>query len=140
MPLTDRKQAKDGGFAQVRGALQKFKGTVDSAEFDKWGGKLVDDDGKPVPPREFLEVSCSGVEVLEVTEELSMEVTEWNFRVNCSDFNGSFWVDKFLESADRFKLQIPEGLIGKRITWEKVTREAKRKDGTVDPSIILPIM
>ena len=125
MPLTDRKQAKEGGFAQVRGALQKFKGRVVKAEFGQWGGKLVDDDGKPVPPREYLEIETVDVEVLEVTEELLMDVTEWNFRVNCSEFNGSFWVDKFLESTDKFKILVPDGLVDKVITFEKVTLEAR---------------
>jgi len=130
MPLTDRSQAKKGGFQQVREALRKFEGTVASAEFGQWGGKLVDDDGKPVRPKEFMEVSCTEVEVLEVTEELTMPIDEWNFRVNTSDFEGSFWVDKFLESADRFKIQIPEGLVGKRVVWEKVDMTFSRKDGT----------
>jgi len=125
MPLTDRSKAKPSGFAQVRAAMNKFEGDVVAAEFGQWGGKLIDDDGKPVPPREFLEISCVNVEVLEVTEELSMAIDEWNFRVNCSEFEGSFWVEKFLESADRFKVQIPDELIGKRVVWEKVTLEAK---------------
>ncbi len=125
MPLTDRSQAKESGFAQVRAALQKFEGTVASAEFGQWGGKLIDDEGKPVPPREFLEIETTDVEVLEVTEELAMPIDEWNFRVNCSDFEGSFWVERFLESADKFKIQIPDELIGKRLVFEKVTLVAK---------------
>ena len=133
MPLTDRKQAKEGGFAQVRGALQKFKGRVVKAEFGQWGGKLVDDDGEPVPPREYLEIETVDVEVLEVTEELSMDVTEWKFRENCSDFKGSFWVERFLESADKFKLLIPDDLMGKVITFEKVTLEAFDKTGAPNP-------
>ena len=101
MPITKREEAKESGFAQVREAMLSFAGDVVSAEFGQWGGKLIDEDtGKPILPREFLEVSCVNVEVLEVTEELVMAIDEWNFRVNCSDFKGSFWVEKFLESAD----------------------------------------
>jgi len=133
MPLTDRSQAQESGFAQVKAALQKFKGTVTKAEFGKWGGKLVDDEGKPLPPKEFLEINTTDIEVLEVTEELSMAVDEWNFRVNCSDYKGSFWVERFLESADKFKLLVPDDLVGKRITWEKVTLEATGKDGVPKP-------
>ena len=126
MPLTDRSQAKEGGFGQVREALQKFEATVSSAEFDMWGGKLVDDEGKPIAPREFLEITCTDVLPLEVTEDLSMDISElYSFRVNCSEFKGSFWVDKFLESADKLKLLVPDGLVGKRITFQKVTLEAK---------------
>jgi hypothetical protein len=133
-PITDRSKAKEGGFAQVRSALLKFKGDVDSAEFGKWGGKLVDDDGKPIAPREFLEIHSVNNEVLEVTEELSMDITaEHTFRENCSDFKGSFWMDKFLESVEKFGILIPEGLIGKRITWEKAVLEAVNKDGTPNP-------
>ncbi len=132
-PLTDRSQAKESGFAQVRAALQKFEGTVTSAEFGQWGGTLVDDNGKPVPPKEFLEVETTEVEVLEVTEELAMSIDEWNFRVNCSDFEGSFWVESFLESADKFKIQIPDELVGKRIVFEKVTLESFDKKGNPTP-------
>lgn len=130
MPLTDRSKAKVSGFAQVRAAMRKFEGDVVAAEFGQWGGKLIDEDtGKPLPPREFLEVSCVNVQVLEVSEELSMPIDEWNFRINCSDFEGSFWVDFFLESADRFKIQIPDELPGKRITFEKAALIFTNKKG-----------
>lgn len=125
MPITDRSQAKDTGFAQIRAAMTEFIGTVTGAEFGMWGGKLVDDEGNPVPPREFLEISTTDVEVTETTEELSMPVDEWNFRVNCSEFNGSFWVDKFLEASDKLKLMLPDDLEGKRIRFRKVTLEAR---------------
>ncbi|KKL51306.1 hypothetical protein LCGC14_2296780, partial [marine sediment metagenome] len=129
-PLTDRSQAKESGFAQVRAALSKFKGTVASAEFGVWGGELIDPNtGKKRVPREFLEVTCTDVEVLEVSEDLSMEIDEWNFRVNCSEYNGSFWVDKFLASADEHKVQIPEGLVGKVITWVKDSITYEFKNG-----------
>lgn len=125
MPLTDRSQAKESGFAQVREALQKFEGTVASAEWGQWGGKLVDEDGNKIPPREFLEVSNVDVEVLEVTEELVMPIEEWNFRVNVSEYKGSFWVEEFLASADKAKVLIPDDLGGKRIVWKKVTLVAR---------------
>lgn len=126
MPITDRSQAKEGGFAQVRDALQKFKGLVTDIQWGQWGGQLVDDQGKKKPPRDFLEVTCTDVEVLETTEELAMDISEkFTFRVNCSDFKGSFWIDMFLASADAFKILIPDGLKGKVITWEKQTLEAK---------------
>ena len=133
-PITDRSQAKESGFAQVREAMTKFEGDVVKAEFDQWGGKLIDEEtGKPIPPREFFEISCENVEVLEVTEELAMEVNEWNFRVNCSDFKGSFWIERFLESADKFKILIPDGLVGKRVTFAKVTLEAVDGKGVRKP-------
>lgn len=132
-PITDRSKAKEGGFAQVRAALISFEGDVTAATFDKWGGKLVDEEGKPIPPREFLEIQTENVQVLEVVEELSMPVDTWNFRVNCSNFKGSFWIDKFLESADKFKIQIPEGLVGKRVAFRRDTLKATNKDGTPNP-------
>lgn len=119
MPITDRSQLKESGFAQVRAALQRFEGTVVSAEFDKYPPRR-DDDGNPMPEKEYLEITCTGVEVLEVTEELSMDIEEWNWRINCSEAKGTTW-DKFLESADNAKLQIPDELEGKRIVWAKVT-------------------
>lgn len=123
MPLVKRNEAKESGFAQVREALQSFEGDVVSAEFGQWGGTLIDPDtGQPIPPKEFLEVSCVNVKVLTVSEELAMAIDEWNFRVNCSDFKGSFWVEDFLESADRAKVLIPDDIISKRIVWVKVTR------------------
>jgi len=125
MPITDRSQAKEGGFAQVRAALSKFKGKVKSAEWGKWGGQLVNPEtGKPLPAKEFLEITSVENEVLEVTEELTMDISEeFNFRVNCSDFKGSFWIDMFLASADKHKVMIPDGLVDKVVTWEKQTLE-----------------
>lgn len=125
MPLTDRSQAKESGFAQVRAALQKFEGTVASAEWGQWGGNLVDEEGNKIPPREFLEITNVDVEVLEVTEELVMPIEEWNFRVNVSEYKGSFWVEEFLASADKVKVLIPDDLVGKRVVWKKVTLVAR---------------
>ena len=135
MPITDRSEAKESGFAQVREALSKFKGRVTSAEFDMWGGELVDPEtGKKVQPREFLEITTEDNEVLEVTEELSMDISQqWTFRVNCSDYKGSFWVEMFLASADKFKVRIPDGLINKVVTFEKVTLEAYDRNGERTP-------
>ena len=120
MPITDRSKLRKGGFAQVREALQKFEGDVVRAEFGQWGGQLFDDEGRPRPPREFLEIDNVNVRVLEVTEELSMPIEEWSFRINSSEAEGTIW-DKFLESADNAKLLIPDDLVGKRIVWQKVT-------------------
>lgn len=123
MPITDRNQAKESGFAQVRKALQKFEGTVVSAEFDKYPPKM-DDDGKPMPEKEYLDIVCVNNKALEVTEELSMDISEeWKIRVNCSDYAGSFWVEDFLASADKAKILIPDELVDKRIVWIKATRE-----------------
>lgn len=135
MPLTDRSQAKDGGFAQVREALKKFKGLVTGCEWGKWGGELIDEKtGLAKPPREFLEITCEDVVILESSEEISMDISElFTFRENCSDYKGSFWVERFLESADKFKILIPDGLVGKIVTWEKVTLEAYDKKGNPKP-------
>jgi len=132
-PITKKEEAQESGFAQVREALQSFEGDVISAEFDKWGGTLIDPDtGKPIPPKEFLEVKCTGVKVLTVSEELSMAIDEWSFRVNCSNYKGSFWVEDFLDSADKAKLLIPDELISKRILWKKATRSWDIKGRSVD--------
>ena len=123
-PITDRTQARESGFAQVRESLRSFEGDVVKAEFSNWPGGGMGTDGKPLPPKEYLEISCVNVKVLDVTEELAMPVDEWNFRVNCSDFKGSFWVEEFLKAADEQNILIPEGLIGKRVTFTKKTLES----------------
>jgi len=126
-PIVHREEAKEAGWGQVRQALVKFEGTVVGAEFGQWGGKLFDDNGKPRPPKEFLEVKNVDVKVLEVSEELAMDIEgqDFEFRVNTSDFKGSFWVEKFLASADEYKLLIPDDLVGKRITWVKALQESR---------------
>lgn len=139
-PLTNRDEAKESGFAQVRAALQLFEGDVVTAEFGMWGGKLIDDDGKKIPPKEFLEIECINVKVLETSEELDFQPEDWNFRINCSDYKGSFWVEDFLASADVNKLLIPDDLIGKRIVFKKVTREAKDPKYNVTNLIIDRVM
>lgn len=124
MPITDRTQAKEGGFAQVREALLKFKGDVTDVQWGQWGGQLVGDDGKKRPARDFMEITTTNNEVLESTEPLSMDITEkFQIRINCSDFKGSFWIDMFLASADAHKVLIPDGLKKKRVTFEKQTLE-----------------
>lgn len=120
-PITRRDEAKESGYAQVREAMLSFEGDVIAADFDLWGTGGIGDDGKPLPQKEFLEVKNINVKVLTVTEELAMPVEEWNFRVNCSDFKGSFWVEAFLASADTAKVLIPDGILGKRVLWEKQT-------------------
>lgn len=133
--ITDKSQAKEGGFAQVRAALTKFKGTVVSTDSGQWGGQLVDPEtGKKKPPREYFEINFTDVEVLESTEVISMDISEeFSVRLNCSDFKGSFWIDMFLASADKFKLLIPDGLVGKRLTMEKTVLEAFDKAGNAKP-------
>lgn len=130
-PVTNRSEAKEGGFAQVREALVAFQGNVvaqdargNKTEFAQWGSQL-DDNGKPKAPKEYLQIVCTNVTPVEVTEELTMDISEgWTFRENCSDFKGSFWIEAFLLSADKAKLLIPDGLIGKRIQFKKFTLEA----------------
>jgi len=126
LPITKREDAKEGGFAQVREALQRFKGLCTGATFDTWGGQLIDADGKKLPPREYLELSFTGVEVLETTAELNMDISEeFSVRINCSDFKGSFWVEMFLASTDKLKLVVPDGLKNKVLTLLKETLEAE---------------
>lgn len=136
MPIIKREELKAGGFAQIRAALQSFEGDCIKAEFGMWGGKLVDDEGNPVPPREFLEVESTNVIPTEVTEELSMDISlQFSFRINCSEATNTIW-DRFLESADKAKLLVPKGLIGKRISWRKVTVEGTEPRFTTSNFII----
>jgi len=124
--LTDREKAKEGGFAQVREALLKFKGRVVKTDNAMWGGQLVDEKGNKRPPREYFEIETTDNEVLEAKEELTMDISEkFSIRINCSDSKGSFWVDMFLASADKFKVLIPGGIKDKIVTFEKQTLENK---------------
>jgi hypothetical protein len=134
-PLLDRSKAKESGFAQVRSAIRKLEGNVDVMEFGQWSGGR-DADGKLLPPKEFLEVKLSNVHILEASEPLSMDVEgkEFTFRINCSDSKGSFWVEAFLKSAEDLKVLIPEGLVNKRVTFEKYTLVAKNSSlGVAQP-------
>jgi hypothetical protein len=139
-PVTNRSEAKEGGFAQVRAALIAFEGDVvaqdargNKTEFAQWGTS-VGDDGQPKPPKEYLQISCINVKPTEVTEDLTMDISEgWTFRVNCSDFKGSFWIDAFLLSADKAKVLIPSDLIGKRILFKRFTLKAMDKNGVPNP-------
>ena len=133
MPITNKDEAKDGGFAQLKRSLVKFKMDVKSAEFGKWDNNITDDYGNYIPPKEYLEIKGTNFVALETTEPLSMNITDWSFRINCSDYSKSFWVDKFLESADKFKILIPDGLIGKRVTFQRVTIEAFDRNGNPVP-------
>jgi hypothetical protein len=126
MPVTKTEDAKQGGFQQVREALEKFEGDCVGVEYGQWGGKLVDDNGKPLPPREYYEILSANNAVLLSTEELSMDISEkFSFRVNCSEYRGSFYIDDFLGSIEKQGLLFPDGLVGKRLVWQKFTHEAK---------------
>jgi hypothetical protein len=132
--IIDRNQAKDGGgFAQVREALTSFRMVITAAEFGEYSGG-VGDDGKPLPPKEYLDIKGIDVEVLETTEELDMDISaEYSIRINCSPYKGSFWIEKFLESTDKFKILVPDGLVGKKITFKKETLKAFDKKGNPKP-------
>lgn len=147
-PITNRAEAKEAGWAQIRESIQSFEGDVINLKksgeelkdkdtgFGMWGGQLIGQDGKPRPAREFFQISCANIKVTGVSEPLSMDIDggEFSFRVNTSDFKGSFWIEDFLLSADTNKILIPDGLAGKRIAFKKVTREAKgAKTGVVNP-------
>lgn len=123
MPIMKKSNAKDSGYAVIREHLQAFEGDVVSMELGQWGGALIDDDGKQLPPREFFEIKNINVKVVTLSGEIPFIPDSWDFRVNCSDYKGSFWVDDFLESADKAKLLLPDELIGKRVLWQKVTKD-----------------
>ena len=69
MALLDRSKAKESGFGQVRKAILKFEGDVVKAEFGLWGSQL-DENGKPLPPREFLDIETVNNTVLEIQRTL----------------------------------------------------------------------
>lgn len=114
-----REEAKNsGGFAQVRKALNIFEGTVLDAQFGQW------DAG-----REYIEITTGDNIPIEVTEDLDMDITsKYNFRINCSESPRSFYIADFLEACDKLKLIVPDDLIGKRIRWRKVRREASKPE------------
>ena len=139
-PVTKRSEAKEGGFAQVRAALTGFIGDViavnprgETTGFDSWGTGTYPD-GSPKAAKEFFQIVCTNIEPKDFNEPLSMDISEsWTFRVNCSDYKGSFWIDAFLKSADENKIQIPDGLIGKRVYFKQFTLEAFDKAGNPAP-------
>jgi len=127
MPIYKQDEAVEGGWAQVRKAMTKFEGDVVRVEEGKWPtGGFDAETGKPFLPKEYFEITCADVKVLETSEELEMEVDgrEFSFRVNCSNAKNSFWVEDFLGSADKVGLLMPDGLLGKRLVFLKYTREA----------------
>ena len=141
MVITNRAEAKEGGFAQVRAALVAFEGDVVAKDargnetgFAQWGTEVDPATGLPKPPKEFLQIVCVNVVPTEVKEDLTMDISEgWTFRVNASDFKGSFWMEAFLLSAEKNKILIPEGLIGKRIQFKQFTLEAVDSKGVAKP-------
>jgi len=137
MPVYKKEEAKSGGFQQVREAIQVFEGDVVKVEEGQWGGQLVDDQGKSKPPKEYFEIETTNNVVTEATEDLSMDISErFSFRINMSEYLGSFWVDAFLESADRNKVLLPDGLKGNRVTFRKMTLEGSEPKFNVTNFVI----
>ena len=126
MPLYDRSQAKESGFAQVRESMVAFEGDVVAVEEGEYPAK-PDGQGGVMKKGEYIDIKNINVKVLEVTEELTMIPTEWDFRVNTSMSKGSFWIEEFLKSADDNNIQMPNGLVGKRILWRKKSMPFKIK-------------
>jgi hypothetical protein len=122
MPTYDRSAAKESGFDQIRASMLAFEGDVVEAVDGTWGHQPDE------PAKEFFEIKCMNVKILEVKEDLTFVPTEWGFRINMSDFKGSFWIDEFLRSADEAKILLPNGLIGKRIEFRKKDMPYKYKD------------
>ncbi len=137
MPVYKKEEAKSGGFQQVREAIQAFEGDVSKVEEGQWGGQLVDDKGKPRPPKGYFEIETTNNIVIEATEDLSMDIAEkFSFRINMSEYLGSFWVVAFLESADRNKVLLPDGLKGNRVMFRKMTLEGSEPKFNVTNFVI----
>ena len=127
-------EAKSGGWQQVRDNLTKFECVVTGVVMDSWGGTALGDDGKPLPPKEYFEVKCSGLKPLVVSEPLEMDVEgqDFSFRINMSESKGSFWIDNFVASAEKNNVQLPDGLTGKLVIFTKDTKTFYKKDGSVN--------
>ncbi len=133
MPTWKKEEAKESGWAQTREVIQSFEGDVSKVELGAWAPR-ANPDGTMQEPKEFIDITSINNRVLETLEEPSMDITaSYNFRVNMSDFKGSFWVEKFLDACDKLHILLPDGLQGKHIVWRKQTQEAVRrqKGGTV---------
>lgn len=133
MPIYDEKQATENGYAQVRKAMTSFAGNVVKVEEGAWAPKKDEATGILKKAKEYLEIFCENVQVMASTEPLTMDITEWNFRADQATDKKSFWVQKFLPSARVAGVILPNGLVGKRILFSKVTLEAKDKNGIPNP-------
>ena len=136
MVVYNSKDAVEGGWQQVRSAMTKFACIVVGIEEGTWGGKLVDDDGERITPRQYLEFKCINLQPMEVTEPLTMDVAgkEYSFRINTSDAKNSFWIQKFVASAERLGLLLPEGIINQQVVFGKETMFGKNeKTGEMQP-------
>ncbi len=132
-PIYKREEAKESGWQQVRQALEAFEGDVVRAESGTWGGTGVDQEtGLPLPKKEYFEIETTNNVATKVSEPLEMDIKpRMTFRVNSSSTSPrSFWVEKFLKSADDNKILLgeegiqatprPDGLKGKRVAFTKV--------------------
>ncbi len=127
MPTWKKEEARESGWAQTREVIQSFEGDVSKVELGIWAPR-ANPDGSMQEPKEFIDITSINNRVLETLEEPSMDITaSYNFRVNMSDFKGSFWVEKFLDACEKLHILLPDGLQGKHIVWKKMTQEAVRK-------------
>lgn len=136
-PIFDKAQAVDSGWEQLRKAMLSFEGDVIKVEFGEYPPTL-NADGTQRGAREFMDVTCRNWKAITVTEVLNFFPEEFSFRVNCSSGKGSFWVDEFLESADRNRIILPNGLLGNRILWIRVDKPwtVKEKSGVTSGYVI----
>ena len=133
MPTYNKSEAKENGWAQTRAAIQKFQGDVLKVEVGQWGARPKADGTGMQDGKEFMDITSINNKVLASTEAPSMDISaSYNFRVNMSDFKGSFWIEKFLDQCDKLHILLPDGLQGKNITWEKQTQQSI-KNGVHNP-------
>ncbi len=127
MPVFKKEDAKESGWGQTREVIQSFEGDVSKVELGAWAPR-ANPDGTLQEPKEFMDITSINNRVLETTEEPSMDITaSYSFRVNMSDYKGSFWVEKFLDACDKLHILLPDGLQGKHVTWKKMTHQAIHK-------------
>ena len=122
--LTNRKDAKSSGLAGVRQAIEVIEGDVVDETEGVWE-KSQYGEGQT-----YVQIDMENCIVKEGLEPIELFDDRFSFRINTSDYKGSFWEEEFLKSCDDSKV-LANDLVGKRIRFKKVTHTWEWRDGTI---------
>lgn len=111
---------KPVGYKEIREALEEFEADVLSVEIGKWTESKY---GKK-STQEYFDFELSNLKVLKTNMPLPETLPDpFNFRVNCSETVGSWWIEEFVKGCiEKLKITFPEDVQGKRATFKRAAR------------------
>lgn len=108
-------------------SIKKLIGTYEPLTKGSWGEE------SPYGDNPYEQINLCDVEILEMDGDVpapQLVDDKFSYRINLSERTGTKW-DTFLKAAEELKLELPDGITGKRVISERVAVGKGRKATTV---------